>query len=332
MQPSTPTRTRSLVAGLAALTLAVATVTTAAPTQLAAAGAPGATPSPGLAVAAMPAPVPTSVAPVPTPAGPLAATLSLSDSRITMVHNDGCGPWRAWPELDTATVTVVNQGGAPAAGLDVTFAVEGPLRLTGPAVVSTGADGVAQADVAVIGDQLPWTPGSTLPGAVRATVGGHEAAGSPAGISVEVSYPLMPAPARAELVPLETPPGKSDVPVRVQVGGGCTEPRAYLPVTWSVTGSASLSGVTATLNGQGHATVVVHDSVAETVTLTAQVQGYMAATTTLTFGPTPTASPTPDPTHSPTPLSKVLAQILAAFQAILAFLRTFHWPWVVLGA
>ncbi|MCL2317169.1 MAG: Ig-like domain-containing protein [Actinomycetia bacterium] len=214
---------------------------------------------------------------VPVPAQVYTGALSLSVPGILVVPGKCDKPTTVSDDSFTATVMVTDETGAPAAGVPVTFAVDAPMAIDGPATVDTDAGGMARVTVRV--DAAAYVTGmNTSPGpSVRASIGGVAVAGSPAGdlfsqledmpVIVDGFFTLTTAPtAGPGPVPAD---GAASWTATVEATDECGVALPDAPVTFTVTGDAVLSSSTVSTDADGRAVVTVTDATAESVQVSA---------------------------------------------------------------
>jgi len=188
-------------------------------------------------------------------------------------------PCWAAPEISTTEVTaqatILDTAGRAVPAANVRFSVAGPLVAIQPEA-TTDDDGVANLTAVV--DLGALLAGGRPEVSAQVLVDGvwRDLADSP--VEVPMGLVAVPMPSSA---PVATVSQVGDAPVpadgatayQVSVDwiDGCGTPVAGLDVGFQVDGAAALTSGTATLDGQGHADVLVTDRHAETVALQAWV-------------------------------------------------------------
>ena len=198
------------------------------------------------------------------------------------------GQMVSYPNSLTATVTASNSSGHVMGGLPVQWFVDPPLLLSSPVGV-TGPDGTAEVTV------TPYTWLGVSDAVIRAEILGK---------SVTAVIHMVKTPNQSFMTPVEwtvTPDSLNGFPSVADGGHAsavgvravdprCGAPIAGRPVSFSVDGSATMYGAAAETDQDGWAWVMVQDTVAETVTVSAVVSGVGAAPPVqVTFIDPPTA-------------------------------------------
>ena len=235
--------------------------------------------------------LPTTLDFVPGP-DPKASSLALSASEMAVAYTEYCTnvPHGDTPASITATATVIGANGKPVAGVPVSFT--GGRTLVVPAApVTTDGNGVAGVTVTrnqAIGVSF-LSPAADLSPQVHATVlvNGNpvEIGGSPKTVTLGVQPEIIsPPPPHLEVLAtvdvgktVTTPSavladGSQSYTARVAFSDSCG-PTPDVPVTFSVSGSATPSSVSVTSGPDGVARFTFTDTKAESVTVIATRAG-----------------------------------------------------------
>jgi len=209
------------------------------------------------------------------------------DSSYVGFNSDPCaGTVTASPSSVTATITVMDTTGKPMADQSVTLTADAPLVVPS-GTFTTGSDGMVQV---MLGVDATATYGTTA--SVGAAVDG--VTGS-APVTV-VGPPLYMPPAPPSLSLTVTPngadgqvlaDGSQSWTVTVTLTNVC-EREVNVPVQFTMGGNAQPPVSTVNTDSAGKASVTVTDSTAETVDVTAAVDGYqVSGPASLVFAPAP---------------------------------------------
>jgi len=219
------------------------------------------------------------------PPTPPTVTLAVAPASGTAVSADGQGSY-------TVTATVVDGCGNVAAGTPVSFRVVGDAVLSSDSAV-TDSNGVATVTV---------TDTTVETANVSATVDGVTSGAAALVFSPVPEFNVITLSVSADPVQVPIPCGSSGtVPqstVTAVVSQTLIPPGGPLPVTFSVSsgsGHATITGPsTVATDSSGKASIVVTDLMAESVTVTATVDGAAPQSVVLTFVPGCVAPPVTD--------------------------------------